>query len=114
MQRSVVADAWRALRIASRAAGVKTLLTKGPAWEAAKPSPTRTFAWDSTFIDELRRTRAAFKFFCFLPVYIICDTGLNTLFINMAAGMTTDGYILRPSSKTRPLLTFPTVHPTIF
>ncbi|VDB83194.1 unnamed protein product [Peniophora sp. CBMAI 1063] len=91
MQRSVVADAWRALQIACKAAGVRTLLTEGPAWNAARPSSTQTFAWDSTFVDELRRTRAAFKFFCFLPVYIIVDTGLTTLFVNMAAGMTTDG-----------------------
>ena len=59
-------------------------------------SSTRAIGWDGTFVDELRRTRAAFKFFCFLPVYIIVDTGLTTLFVNMAAGMTTDGYIPHP------------------
>ena len=49
--------------------------------------------WDDTFVDELRRSGGAIRFFCILPIYIFVYLGFNSLLVSQAAAMTTDGYV---------------------
>ncbi|KZV60306.1 PTR2-domain-containing protein [Peniophora sp. CONT] len=99
MKHSVVADAVKVLGIACKAAGPGKLFVNGPNWEAAKPvrsalnqqTVTRDLGWDDTFVDELRRSGGAIRFFCILPIYIFVYLGFNSILVSQAAAMTTDG-----------------------
>ena len=66
---------------------------------------THAPGWDDTFVDELRRSGGAIRFFCILPVYIFVYLGFSSLLVSQAGAMTTDGYVCSRDSSLVPSLT---------
>lgn len=66
-------------------------------WDTGKPSvrhaagSTKEYAYDDTFIDDVRRTFQACGIFLFTPIFMINDGGLGAAANALTAGMQTNG-----------------------